>query len=89
MRKIFKNKKIKVFKTLDENNLGPLARIFLSSFVIIFIFYSLPIIINFTDNNILNTKEFRNNSKTVLAYALDNQKKKFLKKTKIMTKVIC
>ena len=80
MRKIFKNKKIKVFKTLDENNLGPLARIFLSSFVIIFIFYSLPIIINFTDNNILNTKEFRNNSKTVLAYALDNQKKKIFEK---------
>jgi len=80
MRKIFKNKKIKVFKTLDENNLGPLARIFLSSFVIIFIFYSLPIIINFTDNNILNTKEFRNNSKTVLAYALDNQKNKIFEK---------
>ena len=73
MRKILKNKNIKVFKTLDDNNLGSLARIFLSSFVIVFIFYSLPLIINFTNNEILNSNEFRNNSKTVLAYALDKQ----------------
>ena len=73
MRKILKNKKIKVFKTLDDNNLGSLARIFLSSFVVVFMFYSLPLIINFTNNEILNSNEFRNNSKTVLAYALDKQ----------------
>ena len=39
----------------------------------ILLFYSLPIIINFTNDNILNTKEFRNNSKTVLAYTLDKK----------------
>ena len=73
MNKIFKGKKIKVFKTLDDNNLGSLARIILSSFFVIFAFYSLPIIINFTNNEILKNVEFRNNSKTVLAYALDQQ----------------
>ena len=68
-----RNKKIKVFKTLDENNLGSLARVILSSLVVIFAFYALPLITNFTNDNILNTKEFRNNSKTVLAYTLDKQ----------------
>ena len=73
MKKIIKIKNIKVFKTLDDNNLGSIARTLLSSIIIIFIFYSLPLIINFTNDNILNTKEFRNNSKTVLAYTLDKK----------------
>ena len=73
MKKITKKKHIKVFKTLDDNNLGSIARMLLSSLVMILLFYSLPIIINFTNDNILNTKEFRNNSKTVLAYTLDKK----------------
>ena len=73
MRKLLKKRSIRVLKTLDENNLGSIARIFLSSFVIIFIFYSLPLIINFTNNKILNIKEFKNNSKAVLAYTLDKE----------------
>ena len=73
MKRFIKKRNIRVFKTLDENNLGSIARIFLSSLVIIFIFYSLPLIINFTNSNILNTKEFKNNSKVVLAYTLDKK----------------
>ena len=73
MKKIIKYRKIKVLKTLDDNNLGSIARTLLSSLVVIFVFYSLPLIISFTNDRILNSKEFRNNSKTVLAYALDNQ----------------
>ena len=73
MKKIFKNRKYKVLKTLDDNNMGSLARILLSSFIVVFAFYSLPLIANFTNEKILNTKEFRNNSKTVLAYTLDKQ----------------
>ena len=73
MTKIFKNRKYKVLKTLDDNNMGSLARILLSSFIVVFAFYSLPLIANFTNEKILNTKEFRNNSKTVLAYTLDKQ----------------
>jgi len=72
MKKIFKKKKIRVIETIDNNNLGSLARTLLGSFVVIFIFYSLPLLINFTNNNILTT-EFRNNSKTVLAYTLDKK----------------
>ena len=73
MTKIFKNRKYKVLKTLDDNNMGSIARILLSSFIVVFAFYSLPLIANFTNEKILNTKEFRNNSKTVLAYTLDKQ----------------
>ena len=73
MKKFLKRRNIRVLKTLDDNNLGSIARILLSSFVIIFIFYLLPLIINFTNNKILNTKEFKNNSKTILAYTLDKK----------------
>ena len=73
MKKIFKNRKYKVLKTLDDNNMGSIARILLSSFVVVFAFYSLPLVANFTNEKFLNTKEFRNNSKTVLAYTLDKQ----------------
>ena len=73
MKKIFKKRKNKVFETLDNNNLGSTARTFLSSIIVIFIFYSLPLIINFTNDNILSSKEFRNNSKKVLAYTLDKK----------------
>ena len=66
-------KKNKVLKVLDDNNLGSVARIFLSSLLVIFIFYSLPLIINFTNNQILNTQEFKNNSKSILAYTLDKK----------------
>ena len=73
MKKIFKKRKNKVLETIDNNNLGPLARTLLGSLVVIFAFYSLPLLINFANNNILTTNEFRNNSKTVLAYTLDKK----------------
>ncbi len=73
MRKNFKFRKNKVLETIDNNNLGSLARTLLASLVIVFIFYSFPLLINFTNDSILTTKEFRNNSKTVLAYTLDKK----------------
>ena len=73
MKKIYKRKKNKVLETIDNNNLGSLARTLIGSFVVVFIFYSLPLLINFANNNILTTNEFRNNSKSVLAYTLDKK----------------
>ena len=74
MKKFMRKRNIKVLKIIDDNNLGAIARAFLSSLIVIFFFFSLPIIINFTNNSILNTKEFKNNSKVVLAYTLDKKK---------------
>ena len=73
MNKFFR-KKIKILKIIDDNNLGSIARVFLCSLALIFFFYTLPIIINFTNDKFLNTNEFRNNSKEVLAYTLKQKK---------------
>jgi Bax protein len=67
-----KNKNI-----IQAQTINSISRIFLSSLVLVSFFYILPILINFTDNN-LNTKEYTNNSKKILAYTLnkkDNNKK--------------
>ena len=58
---------------IDDNNLGSISRVFLSGLIVILSFYSLPIVINYTNEKILNTNEFRNNSKTVLAYTLEKK----------------
>ncbi len=58
-----------MIKYFDQRNLGSLPRIFLSSLLVLFFFYSMPLIINFTKNKNL---EFQNNSKKILAYTLNN-----------------
>jgi Bax protein len=61
-------KKIKLLKFFDQNDIGSLPRIFLCSLAVLFFFYSMPHIINMN-----NSTEFKNNSKTVLAYTLNNK----------------
>ena len=73
MKKFLRKRNIKVIKIIDDNNLGSIARVILSSLVVISFFYALPLIINFTNEKILNTKEFKNNSKVILAYTLDKK----------------
>ncbi len=62
-------KKITFLKFFDQRNLGSLPRIFLSSLLLIFFFYSAPLIINFANDK---NQEFQNNSKAILAYTLNN-----------------
>jgi len=78
---IFKDNKnkIKNIKDLNKdlsfnysNTVNSISRIFLSSFVLISFFYIMPLLISFTENN-FNTKEFKNNSKKILAYTLNKQ----------------
>ena len=69
MRKNFYIPKVRMIKYFDQRNLGSLPRIFLSSLLVLFFFYSMPLIINFTKNKNL---EFQNNSKKILAYTLNN-----------------
>ena len=73
MKKIIKRSNIKVLTIIEENNLGSIARVFVSSLIIIFFFYSFPLIISITNDKILNTQEFRNNSNVVLAYTLNKK----------------
>ena len=69
MNKKVNLKRINIIRFFDQRNIGSIPRIFLSSIVIIFFFYSMPLIINFANNK---NNEFQNNSKAVLAYTLKN-----------------
>jgi len=76
---IFKDNKNKNIKDLNKdlsfnysNTVNSISRIFLSSFVLISFFYIMPLFISFTENN-FNTKEFKNDSKKILAYTLNKQ----------------
>ena len=62
-------KKPKVLKYFDQRQIGSLPRIFITSLLVIFFFYSMPLIIDFTNNK---NNAFKNNSKAVLAYTLNN-----------------
>ena len=72
-RENMKNKR----NTSQEYNksFNAISRIFLSSFVIVSLFYIVPIFINFADKNFYN-KEFTNNSKKILAYTLNSKSQK-------------
>ncbi len=63
---------IKFLKLLDQKGLGGIFRIFLSSFLIIVVFYSIPSLINYSE---YKSSEYKNNSKAVLAYTLNNDGK--------------
>ena len=61
--------KTKILAFFDKRSLGSLPRVFLSSLLVIFFFYSAPVFIKFSKDKNL---EFQNNSKAVLAYTLNN-----------------
>ena len=68
------NPKKKNKNVIQAQAINSISRIFLSSLVLVSFFYIIPILINFTDNN-LNTKEYTNNSKKILAYTLNKKNK--------------
>jgi len=57
----------------QEKNLSTLSRTFLSSFIIMSIFFIMPIIFQFTDERRTFSKEFQNNSKDNFKKTLDNK----------------
>jgi Bax protein len=68
------NPKKKNKNVIQTQAINSISRIFLSSLVLVSFFYIVPILINFSDNN-LNTKEYTNNSKKILAYTLNKKNK--------------
>ena len=62
----------KFLKILDQKSFWPLYKVFLCSFVVTSFFYLMPIIINYSKNK---TFVFKNNSKEILAYTLNNDGK--------------
>ena len=72
-KKVIKKKLKLNQKTIIQEKVNSITRIFLSSFLIVGFFYILPILIDFTEKNILKTKDFTNNSKKVLVYTLNEK----------------
>ena len=71
MKKKINLPKIKFLRYFDQKKIGSLPRIFISSIMLIFFFYSAPEIINYANKN---DNEYKNNSKEVLAYTLNKKK---------------
>ena len=59
-----------------KNNLEVISRTFLSSLIIISIFFITPLVINLTKEKIIFSKNYENNSKNRLKILLENQKDK-------------
>ncbi len=68
-----KRKNLKIFKFFDDRKIGAIPRIFLTCIFVVFSFYYMPSIINFFNNQLLEDKEFQNNSKAILAYTLNKK----------------
>ena len=68
-----KRKNLKMFKFFDDRRIGAIPRIFLTSIFVVFSFYHIPSIINFANKQLLEDKEFQNNSKAILAYTLNKK----------------
>ncbi len=68
-----RRKNLKIFRYFDERRIGSIPRIFLTSIFVVFSFYFIPSLINFTNNKFLQNNEFQNNSKAILAYTLNKK----------------
>ena len=79
-KKVFNNKG-KFLNFFDKNELSSIPRIFISSLILIFFFYSMPIFISFINKDNL---EFQNNSKAVLAYTLNSKNNGAEEKTELL-----
>ncbi len=66
-------KNLKIFKYFDDRRIGSLPRILIACIFIFFSFYSLPLISSYTKKNFMITNEFQNNSKSILAYTLNEK----------------
>ena len=69
-RRLYSSRNIKFLRFFDQRNLGSLPRVFICSIILISFFYSMPQVIDFTKNE---NVEYQNNSKTILAYTLNNK----------------
>jgi len=80
VKKFFKKKGFDINKkrkiTVKIENLGVLSRTFISSLIIISVFFISPILINFIEEKTLLSSEVENNSKSNFKKVLENQEPK-------------
>ena len=78
IKRYLKKKRFVAFKDrkksiVEQKTFYTLSRTFLSSIIIISAFIVIPVIVDFTQNNTLNTKNFENNSKNNFNEKLNNK----------------
>ena len=66
----------KTKKKEDDNNLNTISRTFLSSLIIISIFFITPLVVDLTNENMIFSKDFEKSSKNNLKKLLENQEVK-------------
>ena len=79
IRKYLKKKGFTINKKInekEESNIGAISRTFLSSLIIISVFFIIPLFINFKNDRIIFSKDYENNSKNELKILLKNQGQK-------------
>ena len=72
IKNLKKNNKLKI----EESGLGNISRTFLSSLIIISIFFIAPLAINLTKEKMIFSKDYENNSKNNLKKLLESKKSK-------------
>ena len=76
IKKFLKNSGFEISKKKnnqeEKNSFGALSRTFLSSLIIISIFFITPLVIDLSKKNIIFSKNFENNSKNNMKKLLDN-----------------
>ena len=68
-----KKKTVENLQLINSNVIGPIARTFLSGVVVVLVFYFTPFIKNYFDSNLLNSREFKNDSKKIMTYQLSGK----------------
>jgi len=78
IKKFLKKKRFVISqkKNIKKNNLENISRTFLSSLIIVLIFFTAPIVIDFTKNKIIFSTNYENDSKNKLKTLLENKNKK-------------
>jgi Bax protein len=60
----------------EQNNAENIFRTFLSSLIIVTVFFTIPLVINFTKDKMIFSNDYENNSKNKLKILLENQEQK-------------
>ena len=81
IKKKLYNFQFKLPKFFQQKNIDTFVKIFLSSLGVIFLFSIIPILIDYSKNKSL---EYRNNSKKILAYTLNNKEKNLEENTEVL-----
>ena len=69
----YRRRNLKIFKFFDKRRIGAIPRVFVSCCIIVTFFYMVPLFINYGNENFFSQKEFKNDSKAILAYTLNKK----------------